>query len=126
MILELAKKDFICIHQMEEKLFIVQVIGNLQNDTNIPKQNHKFGILNAENVDGFPIHLHHNQAGGRMMKLRDFIELLDIEVLNIYLHSEFLFKCKSDSPVLNFYKENEIEEIRIDFVERLIKIYLEN
>ena len=61
-----------------------------------------------------------------MMKLRDFIELLDIEVLNIYLHSEFLFKCKSDSPVLNFYKENEIEEIRIDFAEHLIKIFLEN
>lgn len=60
------------------------------------------------------------------MKLRDFIEIIDIEILDIYLHGVFIFECKSNSPVLDFYKENEIKEIQISYSKNLIRIYLEN
>jgi hypothetical protein len=58
------------------------------------------------------------------MKLEDFIKLIDVETLNIYLNGGFVFRCYSDSSVLNFYKENEIENIEIDFSSHLIKIFL--
>ena len=59
-----------------------------------------------------------------MMKLKDFIKLIDIENLKIFLNSFFIFICRSDSPVLDFYKENEIEEIGVDYKDNSIKIFL--
>ena len=58
------------------------------------------------------------------MKLADFLEVIDIEILSIVLDSRTICTCNSDSPVLDHYKEFQIEEIRPSYASNYIKIFL--
>lgn len=60
------------------------------------------------------------------MKLKDFLNIIDIERLIIAIDSKTLCACDSDSPVLKHYEELEIEEVRPIYSERTMKIFLKN